>query len=163
MFHKRLLGLAVLLVLLAFPASASMVSFLLVETGINESVASTQYTSLWEGALMEAFFNAGHIVTNSPIVRMAKQPAQDLSGPMKDDFNEAVDAGADYFILGFIEYVIQKEKPVPVGVILKLYKGNSQKAVYEQHFPAGTGKNLNEEYQLAQDAGRIIVSHLEDK
>ena len=163
MNYKRLGGLAVLLVILAFPASASMVSFLLVETGLDEDTSNRQYSSLWEGGLMDVFFDAGHIVTNSPIARIKDKPAVDFSGVIKDDFNEAVDGGADYFLLGFLDYKIQAGNAVPTGITLKLYEADSQQLVYEQKFPAGTGKNLDEEYQSAQNAGRIIISHIEDR
>ena len=163
MFYKRLGGMAVLLVLLAFPASASMVSILLVETGIKEGASSGQYSSLWEGGLMEAFFNAGHIVTNSPITRMDKRPARDLTGTVEADFDDAVNGGADYFLVAFLEYKNQGDIAIPVKVALKLYSADSQELVYEQSLPAGTGKNLDEEYQFAQKAGRIIISHIKDR
>ena len=163
MFYKRLGGIAVLLMLLTFPVSASMVSVLVVETGINEGTSSGRYSSLWEGGLMDAFFDAGHIVTNSPIVRMAKKPPRDLTGPVEADFQEAVSGGADYFMLAFLEYKNQGDTAIPVAVVLKLYNSDSQKLVYEQNFPAGTGKNLDEEYQFAQKAGRAIISHIKDR
>ncbi|MCL2320259.1 MAG: hypothetical protein FWC45_09245 [Treponema sp.] len=163
MIYKRLGVVAVLFVLLAFPASASMVSFLLVETGLSEDVPSREYTSLWEGGLMAAFFDAGHIVTNSPIARMKAKPSVDLTGLVKDDFNDAINGGADYFLLGFVEYKIQDAKVVPVGIVLKLFNINSQKLLHEQRFPGGVGKNLEEEYQIAQNAGWEMVSHLKDR
>ena len=157
------LCMVVLFILLASPVSASMVSFLLVETGINETASSGQYSSLWEGGLMAAFFDAGHIVTNSPIARMEKKPARDLSGKVEADYKEAVRGGADFFVLAFLEYKEQGEKAIPIGIALKLYSSNSQRLVYEQMFPAGTGKNLDEEYKFAQNAGRVIISHLRDR
>ena len=163
MFYKRLAGMAVLFVLLAFPVSASMVSFLLVETGLNDDIPSGQYASVWEGGLMDAFFDGGHIVTNSPVARMKDKPKEALSGLVKDDLDEAVNGGAEYFLLGFLDYQVQAGKAIPTGIVLKLYQADSQKLVYEQKFPAGTGKNLDEEYQFAQNAGRIFTSHIEDR
>ena len=160
MFYKHLGFMAALLLLLVFPVSASMVSFLLVETGLGEDVSTGQYTSLWEGGLMDAFFDAGHIVTNSPIARMEKKPERDLSGQVASDFSEAANGGVEYFVLGFLEYQIQGERAVPVGIALKLYLTNTQKLVFEERFPAGTGKSLDEEYKIAQNTGRIIISHL---
>ena len=160
MFFKRIGSMTVLFILLSFPASASMVSFLMVETGLGEDISSGQYTSLWEGGLMDAFFDAGHIVTNSPIERMEKKPAMDLSGQVASDFNEAASGGMDYFVLGFLEYQIQGTTAVPVGIALKVYQTNSKKLLYEKRFPAGTGKTLDDEYKNAQDAGRTIISHL---
>jgi hypothetical protein len=161
MIHKRLGGAALLLVLLTFPASASMVSFLLVETGLSEG-AQSQYSSVWEGGLMDVFFNAGHIVTNLPVARMEKKPAQ-LSGQVEVDFHEAVYGGADYFIVGFLEYQIQGPRAVPASISLKLYSAATGNLVFEQGFPAGTGRNLDDEYRLAQNAGRVIVSHLQER
>ena len=162
MKNKRLLGCAVLLIFLGFPAYASMVSFIVVETGLNEEASSPQYSSLWEGALMSVFFDAGHIVTNCPIGRIEKKPSSDLSGTLKADFDEAVLGGAEYFILGFLEYQAQKSGAIPREITIKIYRTDSKALVFEQNFPAGTGKNLNEEYQLAQNAGRIIIAHVKD-
>ena len=163
MNFKRLGSGAVLLILLALPVSASTVSFLMVETGLSSEFSGTQHTSLWEGGLMEAFFNAGHIVTNSPILRMERRPSRDLSGSIKDDLDDAALSGVDYFVLGFLDYQIKGENALPVGIVLKIYATGSRNLVYEQNFPAGRGKNLNEEFQFAQNAGRIIISHIKDR
>jgi hypothetical protein len=163
MIHKRLGGAALLSVLLTFPASASMVSFLLVETGLSEGAQSSQYSSVWEGGLMDVFFNAGHIVTNLPIARMEKKPAQELSGQVEGDFHEAVYGGADYFVVGFLEYQNQGPRTAPTSISLKLYSAATGNLVFEQGFPAGTGRNLDDEYRLAQNAGRVIVSHLQER
>lgn len=160
MNYKRFTGMAVLFLFLVFPASASMVSLLLVETGLNERAPRSQVTSAWEGGLLSAFFDAGYIVTNSPIARVASKPSPYISGSIERDFNDAILGGADFFILGFVEYRLQNGRPVPVEVALKVYSTNTKKLLYEQNFPAGTGRNLADEYRFAQDAGRVIVSHL---
>ena len=163
MDYKRLVGTAVLFLVLVFPARASMVSVLVVETGLSEEISTEQYGSLWEGGLMETFFNAGHIVTNSPIMRMEKKPAQDLAGLVKNDFDDAILGGAEYFILGFLNYQISGGRPVPVEIAIKLYKTDTRELLFEQNFPAGRGKSMNEEYQFAQNTGRIIISHIKDR
>jgi len=152
--------MAVLLFLLVFPASASMVSFLVVETGLNDETR-TQYGSIWEGGLMDAFFDAGHIVTNSPIARLVKMPEKDLSGPIGNDFSEAAANGAGYFILCFLEFQ-NKDGAVPNAMVIKIYETNGEKLVFERSFPAGTGKNLSDEYQIAHNAGKAIVSNIKD-
>ena len=164
MGYRRLTGMAVLLVFLAFPASASTVSFLVVETGLNDGISSPQHSSLWEGALMSVFFDAGHIVTNNPILRMEQEAPVEIRGTaMETDFNDAVLAGAEYIIFGFLEYRIQGNRAVPVKIDIKLYETASRELVYQQNFPAGSGRNPNEEYQLAQNAGRSIISHIKDR
>jgi len=160
---KRLESIVVLLFLLSFPAYASMVSFLVVETGLNENIPNNQIGTLWGGGLMAAFFDAGYIVTDSPVARMEKKPSKDLSGPVEDNFNEAASVGSEYFILGFLEYQVTGGRAVPVSIAVKLYETSSKKLIYEQTFPAGAGKSLAEEHQLAQNAGRIIISHIKDR
>ena len=163
MSYKRLGSMTVLLMFLVFPVSASMVSLLLVETGINERISTGQYSSLWEGGLMSAFFDAGHVVTNNPVARMQRKPDSCLSGPVERDFREAVNGGADYFVLAFLEFRVQGARAIPVGVELKIYDSNSRSLIYEHTLPAGRGRNLSEEYQHAQSAGRILTSHLKDR
>ena len=163
MNYKRLGCIAVLLMVLIFPASASLVSFLVLETGLNEGASGTQYGTIWEEALMSSFFNAGHIVTNSPILRMEQKPAQDLTGQVKADFDEAALSGAEYYVLGFLYYEIRGRAAAPVDIALKTYKTNTGELVFEQNFPVGIGRNPREEYQFAQNAALVIISQLKDR
>jgi len=160
MDYKRLINIAVLFLLLAFPASASMVSFLVVETGLSEEV-NTQYGSIWEGGLMEVFFDAGHIVTNCPIARIENRPENDISGSIGNDFFEAAVNGAEYFVLCYLEFQ-NKSRSVPNAMVIKIYNINAQKLIYERSFPAGTGRSLGDEYQTALNTGRTIVSAIKD-
>jgi len=162
MNFKRLLSVTALLMLLSFPSFASMVSFLVVETGLGEEIAGTQYPSLWEGALMSAFFDAGHIVTNCPVARMEKKPDIDITGTIKAGFIEAIEGGVDYFILGFLEHRILGGIAVPVNITIKLYKTDSQELIFEQSFPIDNDKSLSEEYQFAQNVGWILISNIKD-
>jgi len=163
MIKKRLFGLAAMFLLLAFPVSAFMVSVLVVETGLSEEASSMPYAGLWEGGLMDAFFDAGHIVTNSPAARMEKKPSQIFTGFLEEDYNDAVSGGAEYFILCFLEYQNRGGVVSPVRMDLKLYKTDSRRLVYEQNFPVGSGKNNDEEFQLAKKAGLTIISQIKDK
>ena len=158
---KRLLGTVVLFVVFTFSVSASTVSFLVVETGLNEGISSPQYSSLWEDGLMSVFFDAGHIVTNNPILRMSKQASIDIRGTaIEADFVEAALGGADYVILGFLDYQMQGNRAVPTGINIKIYTAVSQVLVFEQNFPAGSGRNTTEENQIIQNAGRTIISQI---
>jgi len=160
MFNKRLGSIFALFVLLAFPVSASMVCIVVVETGLNHGVSSGQYTSLWEDGFMSVFFDAGHIVSNFPSARMDSRPALDLSGVIREDFIDAVIGGADFFILCYLDFSVQGGRGVPAGIEVKIYSTHTGNLIHEQRFPAGSGRNLNEEYQMAQSAARTIVSHL---
>ena len=162
MNNRRFCCVFVLLAVLIFPVSASMVSFLVVETGLSEQSPNTQYGSIWEGALMSCFFDAGYIVTSAPIMRMEQKPSQDLTGTVKNGFDEASWGGADFFILGFLNYRRQGVSVSPVDITIRIYGTDSQKLIFEQDFPVGNGRNINEEYRHAQNAGRIIASNIKD-
>lgn len=166
MTHRRftnIIALPVLLAVFAVPVSASTVSVLMVETGLNEEIPSTRYSSLWEGGLMETFFNAGHIVTNCPIARMEKKPAQDFTGMLRADFNDAASGGVDYLILGFLNHQVLEGAVAPTDITIKIYRMDLEELVFERNFPAGTGKDLNEEYEFAQHAGQIIISQIKER
>ena len=163
MILKRLGAVTALFIFLAFPAFSSTVSLLLVETGLSAEFLGTQHTMLWEDGLLDAFFDAGHIVTNSPILRMERRPSQDLTGQVKNDWDEAGLGGVDYFVLGFLEYQMRGEAAVPVRIALKIYTTNSQKLLFEQNFPVGRGKDTKEEFQFARDTGRLIISKIKDR
>ena len=163
MSFKRFLGIALLFMLLTFSASASTVSFLVVETGLNDGISGPQSSSrLWEEGLMAFFFDAGHIVTNNPILRMDKQVPTEIRGTIVEyDFNEAVMGGADYVVLGFLEYETQGNGVVPVRMNIKIYTTVPEELVYEQAFPVG--RNSSEDNQLVRSAGRIISSHIKER
>jgi len=159
MNYKRLSGLFTLIFILAFPLPAATISFLMVETGLDEGAQTTQYGSIWEGGLMEVFFNAGFIVTNSPIARMENIPEY-FNGELQAYLDDAIMGGAEFFILGFLEYDSQERNSSLLGIKIEIYHGRDQTQIFEQYFPAGTGRNTNEEFQLAQSAGRVLVSFI---
>ena len=162
MNYKRLGALAILLIVLSFPAFASLVSFIVVETGLGEGISSTQHGSVWEGGLMEVFFDAGYIVTNSPVARMESIPIKDLTGFILMDFEEAAMGGAEYFILGLLECQAQGGRAIPLNMILKLYSTESRELIFEQSFPISLGRTLAQEFEIAKDAGRIILNQIKD-
>ncbi|MDR2143582.1 MAG: hypothetical protein LBP29_04345 [Treponema sp.] len=84
--------------------SAATVSFLVVETGLAEESARPQSSLLWENGLMDVFFDAGHIVSNAPIMRIPEKTAEKLPDPARIEFDQARNGGADYFIMILLEY-----------------------------------------------------------
>ena len=160
---KRLLCIALLLMLLTFSSSASMVSFLVVETGLHNGISGPQSSSrLWEEGLMAIFFDAGHIVTNNPILRLDTQVPAEIRGTIVEyDFNEAIMGGAEYVVLGFLEYEVQGARAVPLRMNIKIYSTVPEELVHEQVFP--TGRNTGEENQMVRNAGRTIISYIKER
>jgi hypothetical protein len=157
---KRLGIIALLWIFLALPVSASMVSFLVVEEGLLPEVPANEYSAVWEDGLMGAFFEAGHIVSNSPILRVERLSGSQLPTEVNTDFNEAFSGGADYFILAVLEFGTQNGGSRPTAISIKIFTTNSQILIYEQRFPAGTGVNPREDYSKAQETARILAAQI---
>jgi hypothetical protein len=105
---------------LAWPLSAATVNFLVVETGSprpdspGEGALPFESSALWEACLLDVFFEAGHIVSNSPILRLAGLRAADFPGKnspggefpreVRPELEEAALGGADYLVLVLLSY-----------------------------------------------------------
>jgi hypothetical protein len=156
---KRLGIIVIFYIFLALPLSASMVSFLVVEEGVRPGVQAGDYSSAWEDGLMGAFFDAGHIVSNSPVLRIEKLSDAVLPQEVNVDYSEAYEGGADYFLLAVLEYRPQDSKPY--AVCIKIFSTLSQRLIYEQRFPAGTGANPRDEYSKALETAKIVASQIQ--
>ena len=165
MFCKRLGIAAVFCLLLAFPLSASMVSFVVVESGLNPNAAGNEYSTVWESGLMGAFFDAGHIVSNSPVLRLEKPSASGFSGneipgEVQRDFLSAQQGGADYFILVILDFTVQNGRTRPQVISIRIFSTSTRELIYDHIFPAGTGVNLQDEAVKARDTARIIAAQM---
>ncbi|MDR0513328.1 MAG: hypothetical protein LBG93_09585 [Treponema sp.] len=158
--RKRLGTIAALMVIFTFPVSASVVTFTLVETGIDYAASSGHHSQLWESGLMSVFFDAGYIVTSKPIARVKAVAELNLDNFITASINEALGGGASYVVFGFIQYNNVHGRALPVGIELHIYDSVLRQRIHRQSFPAGTGRNNSEELQLAHDAGRMVISHM---
>ena len=140
-----------------------MISFLVVETGLQAESRAGEYSTLWEDGLMSVFFDAGHIVSNGTVLRLEKNPTKDFPEEVQADFAEAREGGADFFVLALLEYRSQGGAIKPSGVSLRIFSVASRKLIYQQRFAAGTGAGLDEEYACAREAGKAIMSHIKDR
>jgi len=161
MFCKRLV-LAVLILGITFPLPAAMVSFLVIEEGLKPGSDSGNYSAVWEDGLMGVFFDAGHIVSNSPILRVDQLSEAEFPSEARFDFIDAADGGADYFILAVLDYNTQERLVKPKSVFIKIFTIESRQLVFEGQFPAGNGVNLQDEYSRVKDVGKIIASQIKD-
>ena len=160
MFFKRILIVALLWAFAVLPLSASMVSFLIIEEGVSQSAPAGDISFLWEGGLMGAFFDAGFIVSNSPVLRVNKISNGELPEEAMSEFQFAATGGAEYFVLAVMEHQNLNGRIRPVEVKIKIFSTNSQTLIFEQGFPTGRGSNSSEEFALAQQAARVVAAHL---
>ena len=142
-----------------------MVSFLVVETGIPHTANAGDYAFLWEGGLMGAFFDAGHIVSNSPVLRLENPPIASIQRgeiPREAliDFDEALEGGADFFVIAMIEFISLEGRVIPRDVFVQIFNTSTRSLIFVEKFPAGSGASPRDEFLNAQDAGKIIAAQL---
>ena len=150
-----------------FPLSAANISFLVIETGVREEGRINESSAIWENGLMDVFFDAGHIVTNAPILRLNKNPPGEFPGEARKNLDEALEGGADFFILALLDYqeIIPSANSIlnPRSVSLRLFSTSPYKILYERTYPAGTSLQKNDRFSYAKNAARLLVPFLRDR
>lgn len=153
----------VLLSFIALPLEASMISVLVIETGLDQESVVKDYSTLWEDGIMRVLFDAGHIVTNGPVIRLKADRIKEFPDEAQGDFYEASEGGAEYFVLALLEYTYQDGTFRPSGVSLKLYSTVPRKLIYEQRFSAGQSGDNQEDHARAREAAGVLITHIKDR
>jgi len=115
---KKTAFLLCLGVFFVFNASAYMISFFIIETGLPMEGAKNQYSKLWENTFFDVFFDAGYIVCNSPMTRIESKPKMTLEKFVKNEADEARDGGADYFLVAQLDFSGGSAAPREVSLVL---------------------------------------------
>jgi hypothetical protein len=154
-----------LCVLVISPLPAAMVSFLVIESGLPEESGAGPWSSLWESGLLDVFFEAGHVVSNAPIKRLAVHPQEVLPGEVKGELDEAEAGGAEYFVLALLDYspLAVHENPRPRNISLRVFRIHPYRFIYEQQYAGPAAPNMGDEFTLIKQSIRGLVPHLADE
>jgi hypothetical protein len=140
-----------------------------------------QSSLLWENGLMDVFFDAGHIVSNAPIMRIPEKTTEKLPDPVRIEFDQARNGGADYFIMVLLEYPasivngipgsdespasggaeVSWGKPVsggkPEKVYMRIFSVSNETLVYEIACAGTVRLDVNEELiEVKKNAAKLI-------
>jgi len=137
---------------------AATVSFMVIETGLPQEDAKYERSAVWENALMDVFFDAGHIVSNAPMLRLETKPAGDLQRVTASDIDEAREGGSDYFIVAQLEYT--RGSRTPNEVLLSLFSVTPYKKIHERRVALKSYRSEREELDDLKVIIRGLVSHL---
>jgi hypothetical protein len=132
---------------------AANVSVLVLESGESRENTGDQYAILWENGLMDAFFDSGHIVSNSLKIQIAGKPDRDFPAEAEREFRSAREGGMDYFLIALIDYA------TPL-VSLRLFDIKSTKMVLEQKHAVTTLKNTKDESDKIKAASMVMAAQL---
>jgi hypothetical protein len=153
-----------LLALMTLPLQGATVLFLVIETGLGEEEKVNEYSNLWENGLLDVFFEEGHIVSNSPVLRLAEKPEGEFPGQASEDLSGAVDGGAGYLILAILDFQVPagERKVKPGDISLRLYQTRPYRFLYEEHYAGGNyNNNMNDEFVRVKQTVRRLLPHLQ--
>ena len=156
---KKFLAFSVLFCcLFLYRAEATTVSFLVIETGLEEDSPSRQHSGLWESGLLDEFFNAGFIVSNAPILRLDRKPSVDLPNVLLGEVENAIEGGADFFIYAMLDYNSQLQHPDNIS--LRMFRINPIRKIHEQNYSVRASSSLQEDFDNIKIIARGLVPHL---
>jgi hypothetical protein len=157
---KALMAAVLLGVLVILKAEAAEVSLLVVETGLSQEEGNKHHSLAWENALLDAYFEAGHIVTNAPMMRLADKTAGDFPEEAAGILEDALEWGTDFFIIALLDY--ENGGKVPRETTLRLFRNNQRlyTKTYEQKFPGRSFKTLNEEFDFLKTKAQGLAAQI---
>jgi len=150
---KHIMQGLLLLVITLTPLHSATVSFLVIEAGLPTEAISQQ-AAMWEDALMDVFFEAGHIVSNSPIIRIRHMPGAGFPDEAEGDYELAREGRMDYFIVAVVNH------PAPHNVSLRLFRTNSQELIMEHTYTDRTYRTKKEEYDSIRDEIGVLAARV---
>jgi hypothetical protein len=164
---KKLTGAVFFAAVLSVSAQAATVSFMVIETGIREEIPTVDSSRLWEYALLDVFFDTGHIVSNAPIVRVAEKPQKNLPDEARALMDEALEGGAEFFILAVLDYQNTPQAGTgqlqPRSISLRLFQTAPYRFLYSQEYNAKDFRAAEkDEISNAMNIARTIATHLRD-
>jgi hypothetical protein len=114
---------------------------------------------------MDVLFESGHIVSNAPLMRLPVNPEGEFPEEARRDLEEAREGGADFFVLALLDFATFSGAGIrgaPQLVLLRLFKIDPFKLLFEQRYAGTLGVSENEEFLNAKKAAQTIIPHLRD-
>jgi hypothetical protein len=148
---KRIVTAFLFGIILALNAEASLISFLVIETGLPENAGNIRHSALWENAFMDVFFDSGYVVTNYPMMRLASKPEGNIQEACGFDVSEAKEAGVDYLLIAKLEYVSAIYPPQIISFYV--FRVDQHEIIYEKQV---RGKTYGSDREASDDMKKTI-------
>ena len=160
------LYLALILSLFGFMSlEAATVSVLVVEAGLPSDNGCSLSAEIWESGMMDAFFDAGHIVSNAPcqqITAFSYDTSNPLPSELNGEFDQARIGGADFFVFVVLHYM-DGNYDNPKEVIIRVFRVSSGELLYETRASGKVWENSEEEFFNVKQSAAKIVPQLSKK
>jgi hypothetical protein len=129
---------------------AATVSMMVIESGPSKKNGA-EIAALWENAMMDVFFDAGHIVSNAPALKAELPENEDFPESARTSFEDASRGGADFFI------IVQLKA---MEVAFRVYAIHPYRLLYTGQYTEPTNLSLKEEFSNAKKATQMIIPYL---
>jgi len=136
------------------PLRAATVSFLVMEVGVPTEAPASEQSIMWENGLLDVFFEAGHIVSNSPIMRVAQRPGEGFPDEAERDFEFAKEGMMQYFVIAIVNH------PTPYNVSLRLFRTDSQQMIIERQYTGRTYRSKREEIEAIREEIQLLMARI---
>ena len=159
---KKMLAVFVFGFFLVLGAEATMVSFVVIETGLTQDDGINQRSVQWENALLDAFFDAGYIVSNVPMVRFDSKPSGRLEDLVSRDIVAARAGGAEFLIVAQLDYAPGSLSPNDISLVLFSIIPPSSR-IHENQVSGKTYRSEREEMEDLKSIVGEFVPHLRER
>ncbi|MDR2073105.1 MAG: hypothetical protein LBP60_06710 [Spirochaetaceae bacterium] len=141
------------------PLQAATVSVLVIETGFPSGTGRTQSAAVWESGIMDVLFDAGHIVSNAPILRIPAAPDSEIPLQARHDFDDARLGGADFFVMVLLLFP-EEDLEHPREIRIKVFSVSTGKLLYESSVIAKPWEDSGEELADARKSAERLIPQL---
>jgi len=138
-------------------AAAAMVSFYVVEAGLPENV-EIRHAEVWEDAFLDVFFDAGHIVSNAPILRLNSKPQGDILKTVASNVVDSRDGGIEYLLIAMLDYT--PDLLSPGEITFYIYRNIPREQLLERVIPGKTYRSAKEELDDIKSIVRGLVPYI---
>ena len=103
---------------------------------------------------MDVFFDAGHIVSNAPLMRFETKPQSDILQFAGISVIEARNWGIDYILIAQLDYSDVAQPPA--NITFYIYRVSANEKILERQITGKSYRSAREEY----DDIRVIIRSL---
>ena len=147
---------ACLYLFFAVNVHAAMVSFCVIETGLEENGQENQFSVIWENAFLDVFFEAGHIVCNAPVLRLENKPADNILRNF--NMQDVRNSGIDYLIIAMLDF---NSAVSPEEVVIFIYKVTPREKILERLLPERQTRTGRDELEYVKSIARGFVTYID--
>lgn len=156
---QRATALVLVLSVMAFRSlAAETIVINMVESGIDPAVQKQASSEVWENGLLDAFFDAGHIVSNAAVLGRSAT----LLPSTSYGFTEALEGGADYLIVVGLGYDLQKS-PYPRVLRFRIMDKQGKVLFVSEARAIPPSEGLKDDERNARAAARDMLDRLKGR